>query len=75
MSQKDKIHFVRTSDFETVEDELMAAMECLDDTNARIDSLLSSPETDALESQARAYGPDGPEGSGEAIESSAEVSA
>jgi len=65
---------VRTGDFETVEDELMAAMESLDDTIARIDTLLSSPETDTLESQARAHGPDAPEGSGEPIESSAEVS-
>lgn len=75
MSPREKINFVRTSDFETVEDELMAAMASLDDTNSRIDSLLSSPETDALESQARAHGPEGPEGSGEALESSAEVSA
>ncbi len=75
MAQKEKINFVRTSDFENVEDELLAAMESLDDTNARIDSLLNSPESDVLESQARAHGPNTSDDSGATGEDSEEVSA
>lgn len=53
MSTKNKVQFVRTSDFETVEDDLAAAMEQLDDANLRIDTLLSSKEIDVIEAQAK----------------------
>lgn len=41
MSKKDKVSFVRTNDFEAVEEELNSALTLLDETNERVGELLS----------------------------------
>ena len=41
-NKKEKVEFVRTEQFEAVEDELSQAMGLLDETNARIIELLNS---------------------------------
>jgi hypothetical protein len=45
MAGKDKVSFVRSKDFESIDDELNAAMDQLEDTNERIAKLL---ETETL---------------------------
>jgi hypothetical protein len=61
---REKVTFVRSREFETVDDELTAALDQLDQVNQRIVDLLSTeapppPETETVESPAGADN-DGP---------------
>lgn len=42
MSRKDKISIIRSEEFASVEDELTAAVDLLENTNSRIQALLES---------------------------------
>ncbi len=42
MSPKEKVHFIRSTDFEAVDEELSEAMSGLDEANSRILELLNS---------------------------------
>ena len=42
MSRKDKISIIRSEEFASVEDELTAAVDLLENTNSRIQALLAS---------------------------------
>ncbi len=55
MPKKDKISFLHSDDFESIDDELTAAMSRLEETNERIVSLLESDTTTIQEEDA----PDG----------------
>jgi hypothetical protein len=68
MSRKEKVSFVRTIDFESLDEELSQAMEALDDTNSRITELLETEDDDIAEAPATQEDTD--KGTGEAADAS-----